>query len=152
MLLQFITEPTISAKERRLIRSHVMQGKNAGKPRIARTKLTHRDLQHPSTPKANAPDVNGLMELDSRHALSLHRLLWNDVSLTTYPYSLSSETQNFVYQRTYAIPTSPPRYFLPANKYLPQVYGPSRKPCIHPPSVSTSISRSTRGSNSSCRT
>jgi hypothetical protein len=100
MLLHFVTEPKIGAKERRQIRSHVMQGKNAGKPRIARSKLIHCDLQPSKEAGTDTSGLNSLVELDSKHTLSLHRLLWNDVSLTTYPYRTSPEMDKFVYQRT----------------------------------------------------
>jgi hypothetical protein len=97
MLVQFITEPTIGVKERRLIRSHVMRGKNAGKPRPARTQLIHQSLQPVTTTTRNCSEE--FLHADYKHTLSLNRLLWNELSLTSYPYRLTAETEKFVYQR-----------------------------------------------------
>jgi hypothetical protein len=102
MRVQFITEPTIGPKERRLIRSHVMKGKNAGKSRSSRAQSIPR--QHNQLPDAlndNSSDMNKLMEADFEHTLPLNRLLWNDLSLTSYSLHISPATEDWVYQRTY---------------------------------------------------
>jgi hypothetical protein len=96
MLLQFVSEPTIGPKERRLIRSHVMKGKNAGKPRPARSRLIHRSIE---APKCTANDVSDECQLYAKHSLSLPRLFWNELSLASYPCHLGPETEKFVYQR-----------------------------------------------------
>lgn len=109
MILQFVDDTTIGPKERRLIRSHVMKGKNAGKPRPARARLIHRDCQTPE--KSPHDDKQGLM-IHNKPVIPLNRLFWNDLSLTTYPSPIDSSTHDFVYSRT---PPNPPYYSLPVH-------------------------------------
>jgi hypothetical protein len=97
MLLQFVDEPTIGPKERRLIRSHVMKGKNLGKKRAARSQLLHRSIEDPEVSVNNDTDE---YQLHTKHILSLPRLLWNELSLTSYPCHTSPGIDKFVFQRT----------------------------------------------------
>lgn len=95
MLLHFVSDPAIGAKERRLIRSHVMKGKNAGKPRPPRKPLLHRELKAAiSDLAARSERVN--IKADQR--LCPHQPLWNELSLTSYPYHIGPEKEKFVYQ------------------------------------------------------
>jgi hypothetical protein len=104
MPLQFITEGAIGPKERKLIRSHVMKGKNAGKTRPARRTLLHsngksRQDDHQPTPlgydhsKGNEPEA-----LDCRQTLHMKRLFWNDLSLASFPQPVSPNLQNAIYK------------------------------------------------------
>jgi hypothetical protein len=97
MLLQFVSEPTIGPKDRRLIRSHVMKGKNLGKKRAARNQLLHRNTEDPKIPVNNDPDED---QLHTKHTLSLPRLFWNELSLTSYPCHTSPGIDRFMFQRT----------------------------------------------------
>ena len=101
MLLQFITEPSIGPKDRRIIRSHVMKGKNAGKPRSARRASTHRCARSQATRSENCPETDELIELDLQHTLSLDRILWNELTLAAFPEHVNPETTKFVYHRAY---------------------------------------------------
>jgi hypothetical protein len=100
MLLQFISEPTIGPRERRLIRSHVMKGKNIGKARQSKTKTLHqRDGTSQHMPKEHATEH----EDHVKHILSLHRVFWNGLSLTSYPCDTTPELERLVYQRKHLI-------------------------------------------------
>ncbi|KAF2833345.1 hypothetical protein CC86DRAFT_451075 [Ophiobolus disseminans] len=102
MLLQFITEPVISSKDRRLIRSHVMKGKNAGKPRPPRKTLVH--LTQPFTnSKGEQLNDGESAKFGSEHGLPLDRLLWNELTLASFPEHVSPETTKFVYHRLWLI-------------------------------------------------
>jgi hypothetical protein len=98
MLLQFISEPTISARERRLIRSHVMRGKNAGKSRQPKAQPIHK--HRAGTTGRSTDDFSDELQLHTKHTLSIHRVYWNELSLTSYPCEISPDTERFVYQRT----------------------------------------------------
>ncbi|CAO2651712.1 Nn.00g042820.m01.CDS01 [Neocucurbitaria sp. VM-36] len=104
MHLQFITEPTIGAKERRLIRSHVMKGKNAGRPRPSRRTLHNttsavdqgaRDAILPKVDQMNrgVPEV-----LYYKHNLGQKSILWNDLILPAFPEYVSTEQRKFIHQ------------------------------------------------------
>lgn len=89
--IQFIEQGSvgIGASERRLIRSHVMKGKNAGRPRPSRRKQTSivhtkRALTPPSTPASECP----------------RSLLWNDLCLTSFPQQLDSEATKLMHRCT----------------------------------------------------
>ncbi|KAF2690952.1 hypothetical protein K458DRAFT_326926 [Lentithecium fluviatile CBS 122367] len=101
--LQFITETTIGPKERRIIRSHVMKGRNAGRSRPPRRSLRHTSRVQPE-PKHLAPPekdwlkANEIQALDYKHTLKLKRMLWNDLSLASFPHHVSPASRHFVYQ------------------------------------------------------
>lgn len=98
--LQFISQGTAGKRpggsDRRLIRAHVMKGKNAGRPRPSTKKATAIvQIKHPFTatripttaypqpaPKAGRP------------------LLWNDLCLTTFPGQLDSESTKLMHRCT----------------------------------------------------
>lgn len=103
MLLQFITEPKIGAKERRIIRSHVMKGKNAGRPRSSRRRLHNTSASNQSSEQSMLPRVDQLSEnyleaLDYKHNLDLKRILWNDLILPSFPEHMSPDHRNFIYK------------------------------------------------------
>jgi hypothetical protein len=75
-----------------------MRGKNAGKSRPARTPLLHRNLQPVTT--ITKEHSEELLQADYKHTLSLNRLFWNELSLTTYPFRMDAATEKFTYQRT----------------------------------------------------
>lgn len=89
--LQFIDQSAagISTSERRIIRSHVMKGKNGGRPRQSTRKQTttihvRRVLTTPGLP--------GLGSLRSR------QLFWNDLCLTLFPQQLDSESTKLMHR------------------------------------------------------
>lgn len=95
MLLHFISDPVVGTKERRLIRSHVMKGKNAGKTRPPRKSLKHRNLG------LSVPDSNLKVEqheCEMTYVTCPHQPLWNELSLSSYPYYIGPEKETFVYQ------------------------------------------------------
>jgi hypothetical protein len=104
MLLQFIVEPTIGRKDRRLIRSHVMKGKNAGKPRPPRKALIKRATEPTTATVSGASCLrpSELLLLSYEHPLLLDRLLWNDLMIASFPECVSPETTKFVYHRMHA--------------------------------------------------
>lgn len=103
MALQFITEGAIGPKERKLIRSHVMKGKNAGRPRPPRRTLrdvctSSQDARHTTPPGYDHSKANELEALYSKQTLRLNRILWNDLTLASFPLYASPESGRFVYQ------------------------------------------------------
>lgn len=97
MTLQFIDQGTkgISRSERRIIRSHVMTGKNAGKPRK-------------STRRQTAPvQAKRLLTLSSPPGVGCSELrqpLWNDLSLTSFPQQLDSESTKLMHRCIILLP------------------------------------------------
>lgn len=97
MLLHFVSDPAIGAKERRQIRSHVMRGKNAGKPRAPRKPLLHRDLD--TNVSISKLQIEGEeVSIKASPNLCPYQPLWNELSLTSYPYYIGPEKETFVYQ------------------------------------------------------
>lgn len=104
MTLQFIDQGAIglgpSESDRRIIRSHVMRGKNAGRPRPSRRKQTtlvhvKQALTSPCIP-------------ESAKSKPGRRLLWNDLCLTSFPQQLDSESTKLMHRCTYSIFTFNP--------------------------------------------
>ena len=99
MTLQFIDQGAIgirpSESDRRIIRSHVMRGKNAGRPRPSRRKQTTIvHLKHPLT----SPCV-----LTSAKCEPGRPLLWNDLCLTSFPQQLDSESTKLMHRCTCSV-------------------------------------------------
>jgi hypothetical protein len=109
MLLQFVTEPTIGPKERRSIRSHVMKGKNAGKPRPARKRLIHRSVATPVCTKQDDSDDDKPL---AKSTLSPSPLFYIELSPSSLPCDLGSVSERFIYQRT------PPKSLTTAHNKL----------------------------------
>ncbi|KAL2272526.1 hypothetical protein FJTKL_06519 [Diaporthe vaccinii] len=97
MALQFIDQKgvpgaDISSAERRLIRSHVMKGKNAGRPRrstrrqVALLYPVRRVLAWSGPSVVVAPAVRP------------GQLLWSDLSLTSFPQQLDSESTKLMHR------------------------------------------------------
>ncbi|KAH7313643.1 hypothetical protein B0I35DRAFT_276468 [Stachybotrys elegans] len=106
MKLQFIvqSEPGVSRSERRKIRSHVMRGKNAGRPRPTTKKpvgLGH--LRRTITSWGNGPIAG-----NSRP----NPLLWSDLSLTVFPQQLDIESTKLMHRWFFDISDAlfPPRF------------------------------------------
>lgn len=103
MLLQFITDSGTGPNNRRAIRSHVMKGKNAGKPRPSRKPLIHRCAQLPKGSLKRAPEHDEPDEPDEHellfheHKITLDRLLWNELAIASFPEQVSPETTKFIY-------------------------------------------------------
>jgi hypothetical protein len=100
MLLHFVNEPTIGPNDRRLIRSHVMRGKNAGRPRPARRPLKHQNFTPRSSRVKEDAETEALQAIDLKHTLRLDRLFWNELTIASFPAQVSPQTRRFVYQRT----------------------------------------------------
>ncbi|KAH6647334.1 hypothetical protein BKA67DRAFT_523286 [Truncatella angustata] len=87
--LQFISQDAhgIGSSDRRIIRSHVMRGKTAGKP-------------HHSTRKGvPSIHVRRIITGTSSSGFSKSRqLLWNDLCLTTFPQQLDSESTKLMHR------------------------------------------------------
>jgi hypothetical protein len=109
MLLQFITETPTGPKERHLIRSHVMKGKNLGKPRPSRRKPVNIKS---STQQSNAvqctsqtedwSDVEEIEAVYSDHVVkhTCNSAQWKNSKLNVHPRHMRSEAETFIYQRT----------------------------------------------------
>ncbi|KAF2637503.1 hypothetical protein P280DRAFT_472215 [Massarina eburnea CBS 473.64] len=103
MALQFITEINIGHKERRLIRSHVMKGRNKGRSRPKRKTLintyeTKECFQADERYGRSWVATKEVQALDCKHVLSQKRLLWNELSLTSFPACLSQDLRGLLYQ------------------------------------------------------
>ena len=99
MTLQFIDQGTIgigpSESDRRIIRSHVMRGKNAGRPRQSTRKQT--TIVHVKRVLA-FPRILG-----SGYSKPGRQLLWNDLCLTSFPQQLDSESTKLMHRCMYSV-------------------------------------------------
>jgi len=99
MTLQFIHQGVLgicpSESDRRIIRSHVMRGKNAGRPRQSTRKQTTivRVKRIPAFPRI----------LGSGYSKPGRQLLWNDLCLTSFPQQLDSESIKLMHRCTYSV-------------------------------------------------
>jgi hypothetical protein len=95
MTLQFIIQGSqgINKTERRKIRSHVMQGKNAGRPRPSTKRPTGsvHNKRSVTCRSAQVPD-KGFGDM------ILKTLLWNDLSLTSFPQQLDPESTKLMHR------------------------------------------------------
>lgn len=102
MQLQFIDERAVGPKERRLIRSHVMRGRNAGRPRPSRRKqndavdvkrrprvLERQELEHHSA---------SCVPVDHTRNLRLNRVFCNDLTPLPFPEQMDLKSQNLIHQ------------------------------------------------------
>ena len=100
MTLQFIDQGAIgigpSESDRRIIRSHVMRGKNAGRPRPSRRKQTTTIIH--VKPALTSPSIPG-----SANSEPGRPLLWNDLCLTSFPQQLDSESTKLMHRCMYAV-------------------------------------------------
>lgn len=75
--------------DRRVIRSHVMRGKNAGKARPAKRRRAEVHIRHV------LPSTAFLIRRPRR------QLFWNDLSLTTFPQELDAESTRLMHRCWY---------------------------------------------------
>ncbi|KAK2615437.1 hypothetical protein N8I77_002191 [Diaporthe amygdali] len=97
MALQFIDQgggpgAGIGSAERRIIRSHVMKGKNAGRPRRSMRKQTTASYPVKRVLTWSAPSVV------TASAARPRQLLWSDLSLTSFPQQLDSESTRLMHR------------------------------------------------------
>lgn len=97
MALQFIDQKgvpgaDISSAERRLIRSHVMKGKNAGRPR--RSTRRQAALLYPVRRVLTWSGPSVVVAPAARPG----QLLWSDLSLTSFPQQLDSESTKLMHR------------------------------------------------------
>lgn len=97
MGLQFIDQKgapgaDVTSAERRLIRSHVMKGKNAGRPR--RSTKRQADLLCPVRRVLTWSVPSVVVAPAARPG----RLLWSDLSLTSFPQQLDSESTKLMHR------------------------------------------------------
>lgn len=102
MHLQFINNSTLGPKERRVIRSHVMQGKNAGRTRPPKKKPTalapiKRRLDRFESPECVNED-SWRMVHSYKRTLGLRQLLWDDLSLVSFPEGLTGQSRKLLHQ------------------------------------------------------
>ena len=99
MTLQFIDHGTRgigpSESDRRIIRSHVMRGKNVGRPRQSRK--NQKTIVHVKR-VLDSPRVLG-----SEYSRPGRQLLWNDLCLTSFPQQLDSESTKLLHRCTYSV-------------------------------------------------
>ena len=99
MTLQFINQGAIgtgpSESDRRIIRSHVMRGKNAGRLRQStRKQITTAHVQ---------PIQNSTGTPEAAYSKPGRQLLWNDLCLTSFPQQLDSESIKLMHRCTYRV-------------------------------------------------
>ncbi|KAF2229725.1 hypothetical protein EV356DRAFT_455228 [Viridothelium virens] len=89
MAIQFIEQGSvgIGKSERRIIRSHVMRGKNAGRPRPSRRRQT-----------TDVHTKKGVLTPPCTPAESPKSLLWNDLCLISFPQQLDSEATKLMHR------------------------------------------------------
>ncbi|KAG6358887.1 hypothetical protein INS49_012406 [Diaporthe citri] len=97
MALQFIDQKgapgaDIGSAERRLIRSHVMKGKNAGRPR--RSTKRQAALLYPIRRVLTWSGPSVVVAPAARP----RQLLWSDLSLTSFPQQLDSESTKLMHR------------------------------------------------------
>lgn len=88
MALQFIDQAPggIGSSTRRLIRSHVMQGKNKGKQR------------RPTKKPKNADDLKRLLDSAGAGNVIPRQVLWGDLCLVSFPQDLDSESLGLMHR------------------------------------------------------
>jgi hypothetical protein len=100
MQLQFIDHGSLGPVERKRIRSHVMKGKNAGRPRPSRKR-------QPVRQRVQCPDVHDTAPVhpedwcevqEYTRTLALKPLLWDDFALTSFPQPLSSRSRALLHK------------------------------------------------------
>jgi hypothetical protein len=92
--LRFVDNALKKKERRRLIRSHVMQGKTACRTYTSRkgTRPVQKKEQAVSLVTDLSRNVHGL-----KHTLGLRRLLWNDLSLISFAEQLDYHSMNLVH-------------------------------------------------------
>jgi hypothetical protein len=122
MLFQFIADTSIGPKERRLIRSHVMKGKNAGRPRPSKRQPRKTSAtQHEASAQAQTGHQSKAVHseaLNYANTLDLKRILWNDIALTSFSLPMDPSSLKIIYHGV-----SAPLFFLPHS--LPHSNAPS---------------------------
>lgn len=98
MTLVFISQgqpggevPAIGTSERRIIRSHVMRGKNAGRPRPSTRPKRQTAMVH----------VRRILSLPGAMITLMPRpraLLWNDLYLTPFPQEFNPESTRLMHR------------------------------------------------------
>lgn len=101
MSLQFVNQ-CIGPEERRRIRSHVMKGKNAGRPRPTRKRLRNKVFFEPQAENANSKEhqvakVPLGLHYD-QHPLCFKRILWDDLALMSFPQQLNTKSRYLIRQ------------------------------------------------------
>ena len=94
MRLQFVDNALSNKERRKFIRSHVMQGKTAGRTYTSRkgTRPVRKKEQAVSLPTDLYRNVHGL-----KYTLGMRRLLWNDLSLISFTEQLDYHSMNLVH-------------------------------------------------------
>lgn len=94
MTLRFVDNALNGKERRKLIRSHVMQGKTAGKTYTSRkgTRPVQRKEQVVSLTSDLSHNVHGW-----KYMLGLRRLLWNDLTLISFAEQLDYHSMNLVH-------------------------------------------------------
>lgn len=99
MILQFVPGSDIGSVDRRLIRSHVMKGKNAGKSRTPRRAMIHRSTQPCSSPREKLTAYDEYALLETAQHITVEHLLWNDLIIASFPEQVSPDVTTFAYHR-----------------------------------------------------
>ncbi|KAJ5176141.1 uncharacterized protein N7482_002018 [Penicillium canariense] len=88
MALQFINHSPsgIGSSDRRIIRSHVMQGKNTGKQRRSTKK------------QKNSAELKRLLNAPGSGYVMPRQVLWGDLCLTLFPQQLDSESMALMHR------------------------------------------------------
>jgi hypothetical protein len=102
MRLQFVDQSSIGPEERRRIRSHVMKGKNAGRPRPTKKKLPSVNRAPGRSPETSTSEGSSspeaLMREECRHTLALTPLLYDDLALSSFPEQLGGKPRARLHQ------------------------------------------------------
>jgi hypothetical protein len=104
MSLQWVDQCKITADARRRIRSHVMKGKNAGRPRPERKPLKSdrggkRQLSHGSHTISDSESRTSHQALLRYYTKpGTEQLFWNDLCLASFAEIPSSESVRFIHQ------------------------------------------------------
>ena len=136
LTLQFIDQGAIgtgpSKADRRIIRSHVMRGKNTGRPRPSTRKQT--SIVHVKRVLA-FPRILG-----SGYLTPGRQLLWNDLCLTSFPQQLDSESTKLMHRCTYSVLLLTYQLLIPSSSliYFPQGFLTLVMRCFRPNSARNS--------------
>jgi hypothetical protein len=103
MSFQFVDEALDVRQRQRLIRSHVMKGKLAGRTHPSRTmRAKTKAAMTRSVEKANRSNsAEGLFQHrvhETDRTFGLSRLFWNDLSLVSFPVQLESTSRHLIYR------------------------------------------------------
>jgi hypothetical protein len=101
MPFHFVDNSVIDRKARKLIRSHVMKGKNVGKTRTPRIKAGEPTTRKTTAVDEGKPSHNGneTSSLSESTVIAITRQVGNDLSFISFPAKVARRSMGYLRQR-----------------------------------------------------